>query len=371
MMKKCYSFFIIFVCAAVVLLSGCTNRLFDAQTAKTEAKIDVLMQAGDAAYQEGSYAVAKEKYQEVVTLAPKYVDGLINLGRSEVELNQFVQAQETLVQAEKQSKNNPRILAVKGKLAWKQKDLDTALACYTQAITLEPSKERLSSRAYIYRALHKNSEAIHDMEQAQKLGDTTSEGKQLLVESYIALHQFERAQTQAEALIKENPEDYLAWSALGYIELKQIPANLSVPEKKVKEQQAWEKLKRAESQGERNPAILNYVGMSYIAQASYEAAEKIYEKVATLGEVKATYESNYALVLYHLGKHDAAYTKITHAIDLDGKNPEYYVARGFISVTEGNEAPALRDFQKAYILDQGYLGKIPEAYRERVIGGIQ
>jgi tetratricopeptide (TPR) repeat protein len=166
-------------------------------------------QRGMLLYRDWKYEEAIRDYSEILRNDPKNVEVLGSRALAYVYKGDYAAAEADVVSGLNLSPNNSGLLFAKAKLDQHRGSSDEEIESYSKLI--ESSRDKgyaYLQRASAYLALNRYDLALADTEQALKLGYTTPDLRIVRANIFLLRNQRDAAASEAEAMIKNNPDSY-------------------------------------------------------------------------------------------------------------------------------------------------------------------
>ncbi|MBZ0188089.1 MAG: tetratricopeptide repeat protein, partial [Candidatus Obscuribacterales bacterium] len=226
----------------------------------------------------------------------------------------------------------------------KEKDFDSALKEYSEALTLEPGRpEILHSRGRVLTGLKQYVRSIGDFTKALK---TSSNQNEVLIDraaAYIFNGDVNRAIRDYNRILKNDPAYVKAvyGRGLAYMKLKQYDDAIGDLERVTKMLPSFANAYKQE-------------GLALSIQGKKEEAFTVFSQgiERIINNPELFYER--ALVNYDLGKQEDSIADFSKAIELSPDKKEYYNDRGYVYLHLRRFSEAALDFEHCLSIDPGY-----------------
>ncbi|MGH9629244.1 MAG: tetratricopeptide repeat protein [Bryobacteraceae bacterium] len=259
----------------------------------------------DQLYAAGEFQKAAGAYRDLLMKAPQDPMLLTRLGACEYQLGRFQQAEDAFRKAVSAAPELPPALVGLG----------------TSLITLGRSKE-----------------AVPVLEKAMKLNPEDVMARRALGHAYQEQERFVEGEAVLRSVLKENPRDAESWYYLGvlFFERKYAQSALDALDKALAVQPGnfRAKLYRA--------AALVQLGRTQEAESAFTSLGRI------PGALKdPEYLAEYALLLYHTNRSEAALEKIDQALAVAPESPKLHFWRARMLLAKGELSSAAAAAKKS------------------------
>ncbi len=185
-----------------------TNEVATKKIKATEEEIRTIMQNGDYALEQKDYDTAEAAFISVIRIHPKAGAAYIGLGNVYFAQNQFVEAKESYLFANRLDPNNDALMMKLGELCEEKHDVDGAISYYQQAVLINDSiSSRFFRLAELLQQEQQYSTAQVAVEQAVELESQNPKYLDKLVECSILVGDKDAAMSTFQQLRMVNPEN--------------------------------------------------------------------------------------------------------------------------------------------------------------------
>lgn len=296
-----------------------------------------------AHFQQGQLAEALALCAGILRSRPEHADANHLTGMIHARSGNPDQALTFLVIAEKQTPDNPALLANLGNVLSSLRRFDEAVGLYDRAIALLPDVAELHSfRGNALRKSGKPEAALAAYENALALnpGDAETLCSKGMVLKDLGRH--DAAVRSYDAAIAQQPQMVQAHANRG--------AALAAANR---HEEALTSLARAR---ELAPALAFthlHMGISEHALGHYQAAAAHYRKALAINPADANAQHNLGISLLQLKQHEQALECFDRALALDAKLSDAFVNRGVALAETGQHDEALLSYRQAISINPG------------------
>lgn len=190
-----------------------------------------------------------------------------------------------------------------GQIQERQGRTEEALTNYTAGLALNPRHTDLMlDRAALYFRLGNEQRALMDYTDALELAPDNKEALQMRAYIYSGMHSYKQARRDYEALLELEPQNLTAWMGLILVNDRD--------------------------------------GRQYEAMQQADGLIRLYPHHAALYAIRGGMEQKRK-------QYERAVADLTRAIELDPKNPDYYVSRATLYIEMNRKKQARTDVQAA------------------------
>lgn len=180
-----------------------------------------LLLAGAIAHDLGAYSQAEDYLRKVVNEAPRdeyarrmLISTYLRNGRPAVAL-------ETLKPLLEQSPESPSVFGVAGEVYLANNQPSKAMPYFQKLVALDPKNASARTRlAQIHAATGQTEEAINDLELASESNANEYQADLALVSLHMQKKDFAKALAAADALLKKQPTNPVAYNVKGIVQLR-------------------------------------------------------------------------------------------------------------------------------------------------------
>jgi tetratricopeptide (TPR) repeat protein len=276
----------------------------------------------------------------------------ISEGRVALQKDELQEAEAKLRHAIKLQPNSPVAQHFLGVALEKEGDTEGAVTAYQKAVELNPGD--LSSRQSVNRLkppeVREQNASIPNFDSPGKIDDDDP-ARVSEFENYIRENRFKEVEPLLAAYVKDHPNSSWGWYALGYSQFAQKKIGDSI-----------NSLAKSLSLNVKNPDAHKILGRNLMVIGRFDSAQTEYEQ-------SIRYAPDSAENYYDLGKlfsmqdnWQAARKQFEEAVRLNPNYVEALDSLGFAQEALGDDADALRTYQKAVALNEQRHGKFVSAH---------
>jgi tetratricopeptide (TPR) repeat protein len=289
----------------VFILSGCTSM---------EAKRDKFLASGKELYQKGDYLRARLQFRNALQIDPKYAEGCLWLGKTELKLNNFQGAFGSLSQAAELKPDLTEAQILLGQIFLMARKPDDAETKINLALKQEPDNtEALLLAASLAMTREQTQKGLDLLEKVRRLDPHK-------INAYLLQSLIQAKQQQPEAAAKTLEEGLKANPKA--IELYLARANLADSQKQFEMGEAT--LLKATALEPKNTRLQSELARHYISADQWDKAEETLRRNLSLEPDK---EAHAVTLARFLAKRDRPKEGEQTLKDFVGRHPDNLTAR--------------------------------------------
>jgi tetratricopeptide (TPR) repeat protein len=337
--------------------------------------VDALNNLGIAFYRQGNFSKAAENYQKALEIEPNFADAHYNLGNALTQIGNVRKAVESYKKSHAINPNDAEVLTSYGKALWSYGSFEQAIECYTKLLKTNPDLPHI--QAEINKILDEKSQFCRILDYHTKnAGDELSPAEFNFFEgaTFLAMLYPEAAIDKFRTAIKNKANYAEAYHSIGKIlhDAGKVEEGIENYQKAVeinpKREDTYLSLGTALKQnGKIKEARENYqkaievqpdfveafnsMGVLELDENNFDVAEKNFNQAIKINPKHADSYNNLGIVQLYKYDVNSALESHRRAIEMDPTNAKYHLNIAIAFRNIGDSTLAMQSYKEALKID--------------------
>ena len=341
--------------------------------------IDALNNLGIAFYRQGDFSKAAENYQKALEIEPNFADAHYNLGNALTQIGNVRKAVESYQKSHAINPNDAEVLTSYGKALWSYGSFEKAIECYTKLLKTNPNLPHI--QAEINQILDEKSEFCKILDiYTKNAGDELSPAEFNFFEgaAFHAMLYPEAALDKFRKAVKNKTDYSDAYHSIGKIlhDAGQVEEGIENYQKALEFNPKREdtylslgsalkqngKIKEAKENYQKAIEVkpdyaeaFNSLGSLELDENNFEIAEENFKQAIKIDPKHSDSLNNLGIAQLYRFDVDASMESHRLAIEMDPTNPKYHLNIGNAFRNTGDSAMAIQSYKEALKIDPNFV----------------